>query len=262
MNFRGAIWMLVALTHSAHASTFFNDHARGWHWYETKPVIKADKKGQKKSRKTKHLASASQSKANPNDPSVILEHYRKLLKKHFDQALVNPTPQNLYTYMALQKDSMERSTRFANAWQQVVLQRPELDDTIHYPTSQVGRHVYYAQEKENIAAKIKSLKDTHGLYFFFKENCPYCHAFAPVVKAFATKHGWSVLAVSMDGSSLPEFPNAQVNNGMAQKLGVSMVPALFLANPAKGKILPISHGMISQQDIENRIGLLTSQEQL
>ena len=230
---------------------FFGDHARGWHWYEHIPLPKKETAPKEVTSKESVL------KDNLNDPSVVIERYRKLIARAQDRAIVDPSPQNLSIYMALQQDSMARSHLFAREWQRLLLHKPELDDTLKFPTAQGARHVAYAQEKQITAAQIRALKETHGLYFFFRENCPYCHAFAPIVKTFAEKYGWAVFAISLDGGSLSTFPKARQDNGFASRLGVNSVPALFVANPGAGKILALAHGMISESDIESRILLLT-----
>lgn len=236
---------------------FFADHARGWHWYERfkgpTPKGQVSKRQASKDPVTRDTVAS--------DPSVVVEKYRKVIERAKDQALMDPSPENMYRYMALQQDAMARSHRFAEVWQQLLLKRPELDDTVKFPTTQGARHVAYALEKKATTAVISALKDTHGLYFFFRENCPYCHSFAPIVKAFAQKHGWTVFAISMDPlntgdqsqMSLREFPQAVRDNGFGARLGVSSVPALFVANPSAGQIMPIAHSMISEAEIEARI---------
>ena len=244
------------------ASSFFEDHARGWHWYEHIPLSKKPEKPVSEAQVSK-TQKPKPEKAQPasQDPSIILEQDKEKVKQQLAAALVNPTPQNLYAYMSLQKQTMERAHHFAQVWQEVVLRHPELDDTLKFPTTQTGRHIFYEQEKQQLFQDIQSLKDTHGLYFFFRENCPYCKAFAPIVKTFAEKYGWQVLSISLDdpldGESSQEFKDVVKDNGMAQKLGVTRVPALFVANPSQSMVLPIAHGLISEAEIEQRILLLT-----
>lgn len=256
--------IMSVISPSIQASCFFEDHARGWHWYEPIEALALPKEVDKmpevqvsKAQKPKEVVKLKP-KIDLKDPSVVIEKYSKLIQKAQDRALVHPSPENLYTYMALQQDAMLRSHRFSQLWQRVVLYNPELDDTLKFPTVQGARPVFYAQEKQDIEEKIKALKDTHGLYFFFSKNCPYCHTFAPVVKAFASKHKWTVFAISLDGGTVPEFSKVVLDNGMAARLNVTRVPALFVANPRTGKILPIAHGIIAQEDIERRILLLTT----
>jgi conjugal transfer pilus assembly protein TraF len=60
----------------------------------------------------------------------------------------------------------------------------------------------------------------------------------------------------MDGSQLSEFPNAQQDNGAAVKLNVSHLPTLLAVEPKSGKVIPLSFGMSSQDQIEDRIRVL------
>ena len=261
------VWMLILVSPYGQASTFFEDHARGWHWYEpleAQPLEAPSPSQKPEDQKTEKL-KLEKAQPDTKDPSETLEKDKEQIKQRLAAALINPTPQNLYAYMALQKQTMERAHHFAQVWQEVVLRYPELDDTLKFPTTQTGRHIFYDQEKQQLFQSIQSLKDTHGLYFFFSKNCPYCKAFAPIVKTFAEKYGWQVLAVSLDhldgnnldGEPSQEFKDVVKANGMAQKLGVTHVPALFVVNPGQSTVLPIAHGLVSEAEIEQRILLLT-----
>ena len=102
-----------------------------------------------------------------------------------------------------------------------------------------------------------SLAQEYGLFFFFRKNCPYCHQFAPVVKRFSEKYGWSVLGISLDGGTLSEFPMAKQNNGIAERLQITHGPALIALHPKTGQLIPLAYGMISESEIEQRAELLT-----
>jgi len=54
--------------------------------------------------------------------------------------------------------------------------------------------------------------------FFFRGACPYCHKFAPLLKAFADRYGFRLVDVSLDGGGLPEFPTPQPNAQAAEAL--------------------------------------------
>lgn len=142
-------------------------------------------------------------------------------------------------------------------WKQVVMTTPSLDETLVHPVDQNARHLYYATQHKDLANRIKTLAQEYGLFFFFRDNCPYCHQFAPIVKRFAQTHGWSVLAISLDGGSLPEFPKAKRDNGMAERLQVSHVPALIALHPKTGQLIPLAYGLVSESEIEQRVELLT-----
>jgi conjugal transfer pilus assembly protein TraF len=152
---------------------------------------------------------------------------------------------------------MDQSQQFSESWQRVVMTTPALDETLVHPVDQNARHVYYQTRNQEITKRIKALAQEYGLFFFFKGNCPYCHQFAPIVKHFAKKHGWSVLPISLDGGMISEFPNAKRDNGMAARLQVSHVPALIAFHSGSGQMIPLAYGMVSESEIEERIDVLT-----
>lgn len=242
----------------AHA-TFYNRHAEGWHWYEPLRSGKVEEVPLHESivKKEDKPKSKTPDKSKPqNDPTIQLEAFKKEVERLKAVAVLNPTTQNVMAYMVIQKDLMERSTRFAQKWMEVVYQTPGLDYTLHHPTSQVGRHVYLDQTRETMEKKIRSLSQSHGLFFFYSGSCPYCKQFAPIVKSFAAKYHWEVLGISLDGNILPEFPDSKIDNGSAGALGVKVVPALLAVEPRSGKVIPLSHGLSTHDQIEDRIRVL------
>lgn len=233
---------------------FFEKKAEGWHWYEDKPALRKDLH-------PKPIGPTPAETKAPLSPSEILEKFKKEVQQKLHLALVVPTYENVKAYQAVQKEMMERSERFAQKWMEVVYTSPELDYTVKRPTGQAARHLYLDEERKDMTNLIKDLAKTHGLFFFFKAGCSYCHAFAPIVKSFAQKYGWPVLAISLDGSSLKEFPGAVPDNGAAVRLGVKSAPTLLAVEPKAQTTIPLSYGMSSQDQIEERIRTLIQLKQ-
>ena len=224
-----------------HASGFFERHAEGWHWYHD-----SDQKPETSKQKEQKLT-----------PTEKIEAQRKELEQKLHTAIVEPTQENIISYIIAQKALMDQSQRFSESWQRVVMTTPSLDETLIHPIDQNARHVYYGEKNKEITKRIKDLSQEYGLFFFFKKTCPYCHHFAPVVKHFAEKYGWSVLAVSLDGGRLPEFPYARHDNGIAARLQVTHIPALIALHPQSGQTIPLAYGLVSESEIERRVELLT-----
>ena len=63
--------------------------------------------------------------------------------------------------------------------------------------------------------------------------------------------------VSLDGGGLPDYPRPAKDNGMAGALGVSVVPLVVLGNVKDRRLLPIGSGVLSAQEIVERIYILT-----
>ncbi|MBY0280997.1 MAG: type-F conjugative transfer system pilin assembly protein TraF [Alphaproteobacteria bacterium] len=254
MVYKGFLLVLIFLTNSLQAG-FFDGHAEGWHWYQNLLVLEEEKEDET-FEKTEPFESGPK-QTRKNDPNELMKAYRGEIERRLNLALINPSPFNVQRYQAIQKDLMNRSERFSKIWQRTLLENPALDHSVEFPTSQVSRHVYLDEQRKEKAEKIKALSGSYGLFFFYRGNCPYCHAFAPIVKRFAETYHWDVLAISLDGSSMLEFPDAKTDQGQAAQLGVGVVPSLFAVNPQTGHILPISHGMTTQDEIENHILVLT-----
>lgn len=223
-------------------SAFLEKKAEGWHWYEDRLKKKEDSK--------------EPSRPDPTDPEAQLKTFKQEISKAKAKALMEPSYHNVRVYMLLQKEMMDKATHFASRWKEVLYTSPDLDYTIKHPVSQAARHVYLDLEKQKTEQAIHELSKTHGLFFFYSGACAYCHKFAPIVKSFSEKYGWQVLAISMDGSALPEFPEHQNDNGTAQNLGVQVLPSLLAVEPSTGQIIPLSFGMTTHDQIEDRIRTL------
>jgi conjugal transfer pilus assembly protein TraF len=117
-------------------------------------------------------------------------------------------------------------------------------------------NVFDEQQRDRQAQTIKTLAATHGLIFVFRGDCPHCHRFAPILKRFEEEFGFTVLAISMDGRAIPEYPNARPDNGMAARLNATAVPALYLTAPTTRQIVPVGFGVMSMTDLVERIAAL------
>jgi conjugal transfer pilus assembly protein TraF len=242
---------LACVTSNCFSDTFFNKHQEGWHWYQ-------DPLPEEIPPEEKTLTVEPVPCNAPLSPTAIVKAYQQELEKRLHTAWVNPTPKNVQAYQEIQRDLMGRSEYFSNVWMQVLYQNPHLDHTIGFPVNQKGRHIYLDNEKKIIQETIQSLKESFGLFYFFKGDCAYCEAFSSIVQQFSQSYGWEVLAISVDGSVLPGFKQVVIDNGLFAKLNPEVLPALFAVNPEAQDILPIAYGITPIEEIENRIMTLVS----
>ena len=79
---------------------------------------------------------------------------------------------------------------------------------------------------------IGALGRDHVLFFFFRSDCPYCHAFAPTLEAFQARQGIRVVAISVDGGAMPGFPDARRDNGNVREQNtlIESFPSNMVAN--------------------------------
>jgi conjugal transfer pilus assembly protein TraF len=185
------------------------------------------------------------------------EQMRAELKRREDLAVMNPTDRNLKDYLELWQLTQEKGSIFADNWRRVVWQTPELDYSLKRPTNNAAIKTYDATREANEEQQLRMLAKDHGLIFFFRSDCPYCHAMAPVLKMLSEKYGIEVLGVSVDGRGLPEFPNPRNGRAQAAAWGIERVPALFIGSKETGDKAAIGFGAMALTDIVNRIFVLT-----
>mgnify|MGYP000487923702 FL=1 len=172
-------------------------------------------------------------------------------------AVMNPSDTNLLAYMRFQRMVMDKSQVFADRWQRLVWSAPDLDYGLSgRPTNAMAINVFDDQQRDRDAQTVRNLAATHGLIFVFRSDCPFCHRFAPILKRFELDFGMTVLAVSLDGGTLPDYPDARRDNGMAARLNATAVPALYLTAPARREIRPVGFGLMSMSDLLERVAAL------
>jgi conjugal transfer pilus assembly protein TraF len=252
------ICLLAAITLQAHATTggldyesvFRCEGERRFAWYcddealPPQPVQANPQQNQSKRLEVWEIQTA--------------EELRQELKRRQDIATMNPSDANMKDYLALWVLSNEKASEFAQSWRKVIWQNPQYDYSNQAPVNALGIQVKKAAEEETQKEQLFSISKHHGLLFFFRSNCPYCHKMAPILKRFAKTYGFEILPVSLDGGDLPDFPNPTRDRGQAQKLKVQRVPALFMGSKETGEVAPIGFGIMSTEELIKRIYVLTS----
>jgi conjugal transfer pilus assembly protein TraF len=192
------------------------------------------------------------------------EALRSEMKRREDLAIMVPTESNIKDYLEINAFMQAKSSVFADQWRRVVWQTPELDYTQRNPSNNAGIRIAKQEREHKVEASLSQLAKEHGLLFFFRSDCPYCHAMAPNLRLLTEKYGFEVLAVSMDGKPIPGMTHWVKNQGQYEKLVTrhnqtdQRVPALFLASKKTGDTAPIGVGTLAFTEITDRIYVLTS----
>ena len=197
----------------------------------------------------------------PARPPEIVEFERlqKALEERRHIAIMRPTEANVRRYMELEMQVVNRASYFADVAQRVAWATPELDPTLQgRPVNARGIEVFDREQAQSRNQSLAALARTHVLFFFFRSDCPYCHAFSPTLEAFSARFGIQIVPISVDGKGLPSFPTFRRDNGIARTLQVTQVPAIYLAEPYTGNITPIGFGVLSESQLIERITTVTA----
>lgn len=240
------IILLLIVPLNALADDFYAQHETGWYWFD-------DPKDKHSNEK-----NISQEKLKDQDPEAEVALARKTLKKSLNKAILDPTPQNVEAYIALQNQLSERANLFANTWQQVIHNHPELNYSLSHPTNNVALQVSHEAESQKKLNIVNEFAKHSGLFFFYKSTCPYCQRFAPILKHFAENYHIAVIPITTDGISIPEFPNSRVDSGQSKQFHVSMEPALYAVDPQTQKAFPVAFGLTTESELlDNLYNILT-----
>lgn len=242
----------VAADTPVETGSYWIDHSRGWFWYED-PILDDEKpKEEKPAEKPKVVEKPKRIQDMKNAAEVRAEVQRLL-----DLSAANPTKANVTAYMEANKYVLDKAGEFADVWRRVLWETPSLDHTVSNPVTAIAMTQKKTLDSATRARNIADLSKEYGLFFFFKSDCPYCHTFAPILNRFASGYGMEIFPISLDGGGLPDYPRPRPNNGMAERLNVTTVPAVFLGNKKTGEVMPVGYGVMSEQELLERIYVVT-----
>jgi conjugal transfer pilus assembly protein TraF len=186
-----------------------------------------------------------------------LERLAKDLKGKRALAIVEPTPGHVHTYIAAQEAMMDKASVFSDVWRRVIWQNPDVNYQLKNPVNNVAIQVRDSERRKQESQTLADLGKEWGLFFFFRSDCPYCHAMSQIMKLMSDLYGITVFPISLDGGGLPEFPHPRTDNGLATLLKVETVPMLVLGNVKDRRMVPIGSGVLSAQEVIERIYVLT-----
>lgn len=202
------------------------DQARGWLWYQD-PAL-----GQKPSIKPE--PQIIQSPLNPQITPTPKTYQQQMdaQRQAFDEALaksiLEPTLDNVMQTQRMQAQILRQAGDFQKTWMAA--------ETMTSPFELVGanprsREMTAEQDQTALMQKIHAMSQDYGLFFLFQSSCPHCHAFAPVVKRFASQFNFELQGISGDGQGIAEFDSFLPDNGIGRVLNPQGIyPCLVLVN--------------------------------
>ncbi|MGF7151650.1 conjugal transfer pilus assembly protein TraF [Sphingomonas zeicaulis] len=197
-------------------------------------------------------------------PATSAAEQLAAVKKELDElkarAILDPSEENVIAYVRFQREQLDRASTFSDVWQRALWQNPDLDYTLQRPVGTLGKRAWIDNRKADRDAVLIQLGQRYGLFYFYAQSCGACEIFAPVLRSVADSHGLAVMAVSMDGGPSKDFPNYVVDSGQRARMGVpgNATPALVLFDTETRTTVPIGFGILSADEIMDRIFTLTN----
>lgn len=183
--------------------------------------------------------------------------FRKMAEEAKNRAILEPTIENVVAYMEINQRMAQMAGKFAAVWQRGLFQSPHLDANVKRPLTQMGTHIYQDQINAAREAALHRAASEAGLIFVFEDpvSCRVCLAQSQILAAIRKAYGIEVLAVSADGSAIEHFPDAVVDEGQLEALGVLDTPKPFIAmlDVETGEAQLIGGGLLTEDQILERI---------
>ena len=161
---------------SKHAVDRYKD---GWFWYkDPKPQVKPKKAD---------AAKSSEAPQPAKHPALVAhEALQKELTESLQIATMDPSEENIARFLGAWYEARKKSSEFADFARTFSWANPQFSriaSTNGRPSNLMAIRVH-DEEKRGVAKKrVASLAKTHGLFFVFKSDCPYCHTFSPCSKS-------------------------------------------------------------------------------
>jgi conjugal transfer pilus assembly protein TraF len=195
----------------------------------------------------------------PSNPTVKkdteLPQYEKNIRSLQDrhekahrQALDNPTVENILTELRLEKEMLSKSQTYGERRVAIAMLDSQFTNMKEH-SNILHKKVQEEVEAKDIFSKLSNLSKQWGLILQVAEDCPHCHAFAPIALEFAQKHNFELLAANKDGSDFGNIEGVADNGEMLVFNPTRETPMLYLVKSDGKVVLPISRGINSEDQI-------------
>ena len=221
----------------------------GWHFYCDPDEAKEPE------------APATKAPQAPSATERILS-MRRALEEARARAVFEPTQDNVKAYLRLQQEALQNAAAFSDAFRRAVWSNPELDYTLKRPVGALAKRLWSEERRAERDKVLANLGERYGLIYLGSDKCPACRVFGPLLRSFALRHGLEVLAVSTTGGPLESWPEAVADKGRAARLGIEahVLPAVVLYDTKKKRAVPVSFGVVAEDQLADRIFALTARE--
>ena len=235
---------------------YYDNYKKGWYWYEKiaeEPKEKEKKESKKAERKIPSMKDYTKENLwnmHPDDFQTVLTDFHK-------KAVMQPTEENMYDYLIVYDIARKKSLAVTNVQMATMQKHPEFDVGNEYPVVTPGRNAYARQTMSEVKNKISNGKDDYGLIYFYSNSCEFCKEQSNILKFFTERYGWEIKNI-----------NIEENSGLAARFNVERVPFVMLIYRKSNDYLPVSAGVISLAEIEEKVyrgmrllsGEITAQE--
>lgn len=211
------------------------EQERGWFFYKDDIVPE-------KTKKRTHSIPTT-----PQEAVLEMSALREDLESKRFLAILNPTIDNLKSFLEAQHSNLKKADKFADIWTKSITHNPQLDPTIKKPSSYsaslIEKSIRREQDSKIFAKKIE---DNHFL-FFYTSSCRYCDLMYGTLKSI---RNIKIIPVSIDG--VKKYPNSISYSQLGIELPINVTPYIW-ALDSKQNLVPICAGAKDLEQLQTHI---------
>lgn len=222
----------------------------GIYFYCKNDIAKSEEEEPKK-----ESANSSQTLTRSELAKKLTQETREEYENLLNQAIHFGTEEDIKKLLEFNNKNLEKSSLFASNAKKIMWQDAKLSNQ-QLAVSGIAKKVWTQELYKEQKDSIKNLNDRYGVFFLYRSDCPYCKIYSPILKEFAREHELEVMAVSLDGEILEEWPNTKLDAGQSKFLKVNSVPATILFDKKTQDLINVGFGVLSHSDLLKRINIL------
>jgi conjugal transfer pilus assembly protein TraF len=212
---------------------------RGWYFYQD-PI---------------EVQSTIESQPNLPPQYKNWTEYNDAVKREFEEiqnrAIYNPTQENVKAYNEALRAITNNAVRFGMLTTTQNWQDPNSGLSLN-----AANGAGLQSDLNDQRSQISDIVKRYALFYFIDKSCEYCNVEANELKRLEYTYNMTVRVVSMDGTSLPQYPNPTPDTGISKKLGIQKSGQLVAFDSTNKKITTIGFGYIHFDQITQRLQTL------
>lgn len=243
---------------------FYADGERGWFWHESYPEENNEEPEPESEQETVVITQPKEQ--TEKEVALSVEWLRANYPKLRDLALDNPTIANVRRHQFIKRLMMDKSEQFARVSVMVNAFDKYLNEGTARPThgGTAMKHRNNTRDFRNeLITELAVNQDRFGLFFFYESDCDYCVFQGQVLDALTQTTNVEVLAVSLDGSALPNnlYPNFVVDKwDLKSQYEIYNTPSVYLVDKRLKEYHLLFEGVIPLDTVQERIMMLAYRE--
>ena len=221
-------------------TSFFEERYRGWLWFEEKekptPVETLDPN---RELTKEEMIEIKEKNEKFKEELELLKH---VMIRYPDNI------EHVRRYKEKEKIMLSNAMKLSHSFLMANFLNPDIANQLEAPQNIYGRKVLKENEQKQNSQKLKTLAKKVELFLFFQGDCSHCELLEKHLARFAKIYGFSVEAVSQDGTKSRYF-KTHFNKELIEQLQLKEMPTVIAVTNDSKLRFELARGAVSVADL-------------